>query len=74
MMPMEGMMPRLVVVSDNTGQRHEYKRAVELPTSPEGLEALLKTTADAHHRYEEELGHPDDNWQGWYAKRMLGLN
>jgi len=34
------------------------------------LEALLRAAAAAHHVYEQGLGKPDDNWQGWYAAHM----
>lgn len=36
----------------------------------EYIEALLRAAAEAHHVYEAKLGHPDENWQGWYANHM----
>jgi hypothetical protein len=31
---------------------------------------LLTGASDAHHAYEEHLGHPDENWADWYAQHM----
>jgi hypothetical protein len=31
------------------------------------LAAALRRAAEAHHAYEEELGHPDSDWPAWYA-------
>lgn len=33
-------------------------------------EALRRAEA-AHGRYEQELGHPDPDWPGWYAQHMM---
>jgi hypothetical protein len=37
----------------------------------EYMELLLREAAEAHHTYEATLGHPDENWQGWYAQHMV---
>ena len=34
------------------------------------LASLLKQTADAHHVYEQSLGHKDADWPTWYAAYM----
>jgi len=31
------------------------------------LASLLKEAQKAHHIYEQELGHADENWHEWYA-------
>jgi hypothetical protein len=35
------------------------------------LAAALRRAADAHGRHEKELGHPDEDWPGWYAQYMV---
>jgi catechol 2,3-dioxygenase-like lactoylglutathione lyase family enzyme len=34
------------------------------------VEQALRDAAAAHGRYEQELGHEDDNWPAWYAAHM----
>jgi hypothetical protein len=34
------------------------------------LEQALRDTAAAHGRYEQELGHDDQDWPSWYAAHM----
>jgi uncharacterized LabA/DUF88 family protein len=31
----------------------------------------LREVAEEHHAYEELLGEPDADWQGWYAQQLL---
>jgi hypothetical protein len=38
----------------------------------ERLAALLREAEAAHGEYERELGHPDDDWPGWYARYIVG--
>ncbi|MEV4558162.1 VOC family protein [Kitasatospora sp. NPDC049285] len=38
--------------------------------SAEELEAALRDAALAHHGYEVELGHRDEDWPVWYAAHM----
>lgn len=33
----------------------------------------LRAAADAHHKYEECLGHKDENWPEFYAASFLGI-
>jgi hypothetical protein len=35
------------------------------------LAAALRRAEAAHGRFEEQLGHADPDWPGWYAKYML---
>ncbi len=35
------------------------------------LKDLLQQAAEAHHRYENQVGKADDNWAQWYAQYML---
>lgn len=35
------------------------------------LAQLLRSAAQAHHTYEQSLGHTDPNWADWYAGWML---
>lgn len=35
------------------------------------LTAALTEAAEAHHAFEATLGHPDANWQRWYAQYIL---
>jgi hypothetical protein len=35
------------------------------------LAAVLQETKDAHTKYEKELGKPDEDWAGWYAKHIF---
>ena len=35
------------------------------------LAAALRRAAEAHGRYEEEIGRPDPDWPDWYAQHML---
>lgn len=37
----------------------------------EDLAQLLRDTAQAHHLYEESLGHNDPDWPRWYAEYMI---
>jgi hypothetical protein len=39
--------------------------------SVEELAQLLRETAQAHHVYEQSLGHPDKEWPQWYAEYMI---
>lgn len=34
------------------------------------LAAMLRQAAEAHHAYEQQLGHLDENWADWYAQWM----
>jgi hypothetical protein len=34
------------------------------------LAEAFRRAADAHHRYEEQLGHPDPDWPNWYAEYL----
>ncbi len=36
--------------------------------SPTELAAALRRAEAAHGRHEEELGHADPDWPGWYAQ------
>ncbi len=36
------------------------------------LAQLLRDAAQAHHAFEATLGHPDEDWPGWYAKHIAG--
>ncbi|AUG81497.1 glyoxalase [Kitasatospora sp. MMS16-BH015] len=38
--------------------------------SAEEIEAALRDTALAHHAYELELGHRDEDWPTWYAAHL----
>jgi hypothetical protein len=40
------------------------------PNSADFLRDLLKRTAEAHGRHEQELGKPDPDWPQWYAEYM----
>lgn len=33
----------------------------------------LREASEAHHRYEEALGHKDDDWPTWYARHMAHM-
>src|SRR6266705_4717133 len=33
------------------------------------LAQLLREAAEAHNSFESTLGHPDQDWSEWYAKR-----
>lgn len=35
------------------------------------LTTALTEAAEAHHAYEKTLGHPDANWQRWYAAWII---
>jgi len=35
------------------------------------LTTALTQAAEAHHAYEATLGHPDANWQHWYASWII---
>lgn len=35
------------------------------------LRDLLQQAAEAHHRFENQIGKTDDNWPQWYAQHML---
>lgn len=35
------------------------------------LTQALTEAAEAHHVFEAGLGHPDANWQRWYAEFIL---
>lgn len=35
------------------------------------LTKALTEAAEAHHGYEATLGHPDANWQRWYAEFIV---
>ncbi len=35
------------------------------------LAAALRRAEAAHGRHEEEIGHPDPDWPGWYAQYMV---
>lgn len=37
----------------------------------EGLASSLRHAAEAHHVYEESLGHRDEDWVEWYAQEMI---
>jgi catechol 2,3-dioxygenase-like lactoylglutathione lyase family enzyme len=39
--------------------------------SAAGLAQALRRAAAAHGRHEEQLGHPDPDWPGWYAQYMV---
>jgi catechol 2,3-dioxygenase-like lactoylglutathione lyase family enzyme len=39
--------------------------------SAAGLADALRRAAAAHGRHEEQLGHPDPDWPGWYAQYMV---
>jgi hypothetical protein len=40
------------------------------PTLVDLLTEALQSAADAHGRYEQELGRPDPDWPQWYARHM----
>jgi len=35
------------------------------------LAAAMRRAEEAHGRYERELGKPDPDWPGWYARYMV---
>ena len=35
------------------------------------LAEALRRAAAAHGRHEEQLGHADEDWPGWYAQYMV---
>lgn len=37
----------------------------------EQLATLLREAEHAHGQFEKELGHPDEDWPGWYAQYIL---
>jgi hypothetical protein len=39
--------------------------------TPARLMTLLRDASTAHHAYEQQLGKPDPDWQGWYAAHMV---
>ena len=41
-------------------------------TTIEELATALRSAADAHHEYEDELGRPDKDWATWYAGHIVG--
>lgn len=41
------------------------------PLTQERLEALLREAEQEHGKYEQTLGHRDDDWPKWYAAYIL---
>ena len=40
-------------------------------TGPSQLAEILRAAANAHHIYEQSLGHPDSDWPTWYARYIF---
>jgi hypothetical protein len=43
----------------------------EEPITQETLARLLREAEQAHGKYEEQLGHSDDDWPTWYASFIV---
>lgn len=44
---------------------------VQAQLTREELARLLREAEQAHAEYEQELGHRDADWPGWYADYIL---
>jgi len=40
-------------------------------TGPSQLAEILRAAANAHHIYEQSLGHSDSDWPTWYARYIF---
>ena len=42
-------------------------------TNPSQLAEMLRAAANAHHVFEQSLGHPDSEWPTWYARYIFDI-
>lgn len=63
---MSGLSPILPMFPIERTKRMYYTQdqIIELAT-------ILRDAAEAHHVYEESIGHADSDWPTWYAEYML---